>query len=43
MLKISLIMIEIMTGKSQWPFLASFLPASLLGVSAASRAENSGS
>jgi hypothetical protein len=35
-------MIEILIGKIQWPFLAQFLPASLLGVFAATRAENSG-
>jgi hypothetical protein len=35
-------MIEILTGKIQEPFLAQFLPASLLGVSAAPKAENSG-
>jgi hypothetical protein len=34
-------MIEILIGKIQLLFLAQFLPASLLGASAATRAENS--
>jgi hypothetical protein len=35
-------MIEILMGKIQWSFLAQFRPASIIGVSSATRAENSG-
>jgi hypothetical protein len=35
-------MIEILISKIQWPFFSQFLPATLLGVSAATRAENCG-
>jgi hypothetical protein len=34
-------MIEILIGKIQRPFFVHFIPASLLGVAAATRAENS--
>jgi hypothetical protein len=40
-LNIPIGMSEILTGKIQRPFLGQFLPASLLDVSAATRAENS--
>jgi hypothetical protein len=33
---------EILIGKIQWPFLAQFLPTSLLDVPAVTRAQNSG-
>jgi hypothetical protein len=35
-------MIEILIGKIQWPFLIQFLPALLVDVSDATRAENPG-
>jgi hypothetical protein len=42
MLNIPSSMIETPNGKIQWSFVAQFLPALLLGVSHATKAENAG-